>query len=155
MYRAGSQTYVFRSSSTDFRFHESALLRDDQLDSYNAFGPVAGLVGLVVGFGFNVMNVIRFEKRLILHNGYHRACALRELGIVRAPCVIQTATRLDELKTVGGKDIAEDPGFYVTAARPPLLKDFFDPRIRKVLPIHRMVRTIEVNFDVREYSLPQ
>ena len=133
--RVGSRRYVFRSDSTDFRFHEAALLRPEQLLDYEAFGPLAGIVGLVVGFGSNFLNVIRVEKRLILHNGYHRACALRKLGITHAPCVIQTVTRFDELD-LAAKDVVEDPDFYFRPARPPLLKDFFDPRIRKVHRAH-------------------
>jgi hypothetical protein len=43
-------------------------------------------------------------------------------------------TRGEELGLVGSK-IAEDPSFYFKAARPPVLKDFFDPNIRKVLQI--------------------
>jgi hypothetical protein len=91
---------------------------------------VARAVGLVVGFSTNFFNVVRDDKRLLLHNGYHRACALRALGITHVPCVIQTVTRRDELDLIAKDNVAEDPAFYFAACRPPLLKDFFDPRIR-------------------------
>jgi hypothetical protein len=151
--RAGSRRYVFRSDSTDFRFHEPVLLRPQQIRDYDSFGPVAGIVGLVVGFGSNLLNAIRVGNRLILNNGYHRACALRELGITHAPCVIQTVTRADELDIAAKHSVAQDPDFYFKTARPPLLKDFFDPKIRKVLPIYKQVRVVEVNFEVRDFFL--
>ncbi len=151
--RVGSRRYVFSSESTDFRFHESVLLQPDQVSDYETFGPIAGVVGLVVGFGSNFLNVIRDDNRLLLHNGYHRACALRELGITHAPCIIQTVTRRDELDIIAKRDIAEDPAFYFKAARPPLLKDFLDPKIRKVLPVHKTSRMIEVNFEIRDFDV--
>lgn len=152
--RVGSKRYVFRSDSMDFRFHEPVLLRPEQIQEYSTFGQIAGVVGLVVGFSSNFLNVIRFDDRLLLHNGYHRACALRAMGITHAPCVIQTVTRRDELNVIAKSNVVEDPNFYFRARRPPLLKDFFDPKIRKVLRIQKMVRMIEVNFEVRDFLAP-
>jgi hypothetical protein len=149
--RVGSRRYVFRCSSTDLRFHEPTLLRAEQAPGYESFGMIAGIVGLVVGFGGNFLNVIRVGNRLLLNNGYHRACALRALGITHAPCAIQTATRTDEVGLVSRPDVADDPEFYFESARPPLLKDYFDPKIRKLLPVHKRVRQIEVHFDIKNY----
>lgn len=151
--RVGSKRFVFTSDSTDFRFQEPVLLRPDQIQGYDTYGPVAGVVGLVVGFGSNFLNAIRGDDRLVLHNGYHRACALRELGITHAPCIIQTATCRDEIDFAAKPVVAQDPGFYFKHARPPLLKDFFDPKIRKVLPIYKTSRMIEVNFKIRDFEV--
>jgi hypothetical protein len=153
--RIGSRRYVFRCESTDFRFHEPALLRSDQATGYDSVGAIAGIVGLVVGFGSNFLNVVRVGNRLLLNNGYHRACALRALGITHVPCIVQTATRADELGISVKSRVAEDAEFYFESARPPLLKDFFDPRIRKLLPIRRRVRQIEVNFEVKDYLVSE
>lgn len=153
--RVGSRRFVFRSESQDVRFHESVLLGPDQIRGYDTFGPIAGVVGAVVGFGSNFLNVIRVGKRLLLHDGYHRACALRHLGITHAPCIIQTVTHPDELDLVAKRRVAEDPEFYFHTARPPLLKDFFDPKIRKALQVHKLVRMIEVSVEVRDYLVRQ
>jgi hypothetical protein len=69
-------------------------------------------------------------------------------GHVPAPraSIIQTVTRGEELGLVGSK-IAEEPAFYFKAARPPVLKDFFDPKIRKVLQVPKMLRMVEVSFE--------
>jgi hypothetical protein len=151
--RVGSKRFVFTSDSTDFRFQEPVLLRPEQVQGYDGYGPIAGIVGLMVGFGSNFLNVIRGDDRLVLHNGYHRACALRELGITHAPCIIQTASCRDEIDFAAKQVVAQDPGFYFKHARPPLLKDFSDPKIRKVLPVYKTSRMIEVSFKVRDFEI--
>jgi len=148
----GPRRYVFRCESEDFGFHEPALLRPEHADA--SFGAVASIVGLVLGFGANFLSAVRVGNRVLLNNGYHRACALRALGVTHAPCVIELATGLDELQITVNKRVAADAEFYIESARPPLLKDFFDPKIRKVLPIRKRVRRIEVDFDIRDVLVP-
>lgn len=151
--KVGSRRYTFRCPSTDFRFHEPALLRAEQVTGYESFGAIAGVVGLVVGFGSNFLNVVRIGRRVLLNNGYHRACALRALGITHAPCIVQTASRIDDLQISVRSRVAEEPEFFFESARPPLLRDFFDPRIRRLLPIGARVRQIEVNFEIKDYMV--
>lgn len=150
---AGSRRYVFRSDSTDFRFHEPKLLQGEQLGGHDAFGVVAGALALIVGFSSNFLNAVRDDDRgrLLLHNGYHRACALLAQGIRYAPCVVQTVTSRDELDIVAKSIVANDPGYFFNAPRPPLLKDFLDPRIRTLIPVKKMARVIEISYEVRDY----
>jgi hypothetical protein len=91
----------------------------------------------------------------MLNNGYHRVCALRALGIKHAPCIVQTATRVDELAIAVKRELAEQAEFYFESARPPLIKDFFDRKIRKVLPVEKSVRQIEVTFEVKDFLVPE
>jgi hypothetical protein len=155
--KIGSRRYAFRSESTDFRFQESILFRPEQIHDHQSYGPISGVVGLTVGFGSNFLNVIHDDDsgRMLLHNGYHRACALRAMGITHAPCIIQTVTRRDELDISAHADVAKSPGYYFNAPRPPLLKDYFDPKIRKLLPVKKMIRMVEVNFEVKEFWLTE
>jgi hypothetical protein len=155
MQRVNRRRYIFSSDSTDFRFQEAALLGGDQLNGYVGYGPVGGIVGLFVGFGSNFLNAISADNRLLLHNGYHRACALRELGITHAPCIVQEVTRTGELAICASSWVTERPAFYFRSKRPPLLKDFDDPMIRRVLPVRRFRKVVEVNFEVREFQLPE
>ncbi len=149
----GSRRYEFRSDSTDFRFHEPVLLKPEQLADYASFGSVAAALGLVVGYSSNFLNAVCDDDsgRLLLHNGYHRACALLELGVTHAPCVVQTVTSRDELDLVAKPIVANDPGYFFNAPRPPLLKDFADPRLRKILQTRKVSRVIEIAFEVRDY----
>ncbi len=151
--KVGTRRYVFRCQSTDLRFLEPVLLRGDQLKDYEACGEVAGVVGLVVGFGSNFLNAVQVGKRVLLNNGYHRACALRALGVTHAPCLIQTATCADELRVSIKSRVADDAKFYFESARPPLLCDFFDPKIRKLLPVRPHTEQIEVSFEIKDYSV--
>ena len=153
MRRTGPRRFTFWSESSDFRFQEPQFLRPNQLNGFEPFGAIAGIVGLMVGYGSNFLNVIEADGRLLLHNGHHRAYALRDLGITHAPCIVQTVTRLDELKLAAARAILEDPSFYFQAKRPPLLKDFFDPRIRKVLRVARIASVVEISFEVNEHRV--
>lgn len=152
MRKTGSRRYIFWSGSADFRFQECAVLRPDQITGFEPFGAIGGVVGLMVGYDSNFLNVIQSENRLVLHDGHHRAYALRDAGITHAPCIIQSVTRLDELKLVASDKVLDDPEFFFSAKRPPILRDFFDPKIRKVWPVYRTVSVVEVNFETREYT---
>jgi hypothetical protein len=151
--RLDDNHFLFSSDSSDFRAHDAALLTAAQVSGLATADPMSAIVALPVGFGSNVLHAIEADDRLILQNGYHRAYALRDLGITHAYCAVQTVTRRDELKLVAGEPVIEAPEFYCRAKRPPLLKDFFDPKIRKVLNVRRMSRMIEVKLEVREYQV--
>lgn len=155
IYREGSRRFVFRSSSHDVRFHELVTLRPEQVRGYETFGPLVGLAGAVIGFGSNFLNVISVGKRLLLHDGYHRAYALRQLGVTHAPCIIQQVTHAEEIDLVAKQRVAEDPEFFFDSARPPLLKDYFDPRLRKLVQVHKVVKRIEVSIEVRDNLVPE
>ena len=145
----GSDRYQFISPSTDLRAQEAMLLDPAQLSTIETYGPVAAAIGLVVGFSANFLSGIRSENRILLHNGYHRAYALRALGITHAPCVIQTVTRKDELALLADARVASDPGFYFKAARPPMLRDFFNPALRKHLLVRQIDTVVEVQFSMK------
>lgn len=150
--RLGSDRYLFVSESNDLRLHETALFRPGQISGHESLGPVAAAVGVVVGYGSNFLSLVRSEDRVVLHNGYHRAVAMRAAGITHAPCVVQTVTRKDELEVSAAPAVAEDPAFYFRARRPPLLKDFFDPRIVTTLRARPFQKLIEVSLEVREHN---
>jgi hypothetical protein len=141
------------SESSDLRFREAVLLRPDQIEGGERFGAAGAIVGIVVGFSSNFLTALQSDNRLLLHNGHHRAFALLEHGVTHAPCIVQTVTRLDELNLIAGSHVRKAPAFFFKAARPPLLKDFLDPRIRKVLRVPRLLRTIDVSFDVQEHEV--
>jgi hypothetical protein len=148
--RLDARRYVFRSRSLDLRFHEAPMLGDAQLQGVEHWGVLAGMLGIKVGFGANLLNAIRVGNRVLLNNGYHRATTLRALGVTHAPCIVQTATCVDELAVTTKSRVADDPGFYFESARPPMLMDFFDPRLRMLIPTRKREKRIEVSFEVKE-----
>ena len=149
MQRLSGDRYLFSCPSTDFRAHRPKLLRGADLAGLTSSGPAAAMVGIMIGFGSNFLSAVRSGKRILLQNGYHRAYTLRCLGFTHAYCIVEDVTRKDELKVAADEDVVADPEFYFAARRPPLLKDFFDPRFAKVLPVRPMENVIEVEVKVR------
>jgi hypothetical protein len=141
-----SNGWIFGSPSNDIRLLDATLLMPDQVTGYQPSGAVAAVVGLVVGFSSNVLHVLHIESRLILMNGSHRAYALRDLGVTHAPCIVLELSRRDELDLIGPEEVKAKPDNYLTAARPPLLKDYFDPKLRKIVPVRRMVNQLQVGY---------
>ncbi|HYJ30510.1 MAG TPA: hypothetical protein VEW25_09240 [Allosphingosinicella sp.] len=145
----GPDRFRFSSESTDFRANPSALLAPALAGKVPSFGPASAAIALVVGYGSNFLSVVASGGRMVLHNGYHRAYALRALGFTHAPCVVTEVTRKDELRVAASEKVSADPEFYFAAKRPPLLRDFFDPKLRKILRVVRMETVIEVELKVR------
>lgn len=147
--RLAAGRYQFTSPSSDLREHNPVLLRGMDIAHLKLPGPAAALVGMSVGFGSNFMSGVRSGKRVLLQNGYHRAYALRSIGMTHAWCVIEHVTRKDELRLTATEEVAADPEFYFAAKRPPILRDYFDPRIAKNLKAKRLECVIEVEITVR------
>jgi hypothetical protein len=108
----------------------------------------------VIGYSSNYLNVVAAERRLVLNNGYHRAYALRDLGIKQAPCVIQKVTRGEELEVVGTGALRRTPELYLQAPRPPLLRDFFEPAFRLLVRLAPKARQVRVTYTIEELNAP-
>jgi hypothetical protein len=152
--RTHRDTYVFTSPSNDLRFLGAMPLDPENVVKSPPPGALVGVVGLAVGFGSNCLSIISAYDRLILHNGSHRAYALRDLGITHAPCIIQQVYSREELNVVASSAVAERPDVFVRQPRPPMLKDYFDPSLRKILPVIRRLRQVTVKFEVDEAYVP-
>ncbi len=147
--RLAANRYQFTSPSSDFRQHDPLLLRGADIAHVKFPGPAAALLGISVGFGSNFMSGIRSGDRVLLQNGYHRAYALRRAGFAHAWCVVEQVTRKDELRLTATSQVSDDPEFYFAAKRPPILRDYFDPRIAKRLKAKCMDCIVEVEIKVR------
>jgi hypothetical protein len=151
--KRGRNAFTFTSASSDFRFHNPVVLSWQEMQAPEKIRPNAMVLGMMVGFSSNFLSAIESDGRVVLYNGHHRAYALRALGYTHAPCILQHVTRRDELNVVASGDIVDEPALYFRAARPPLLKDFFDSRIRKVFDMKRVMRAVEIEFKVREFEV--
>jgi len=152
--RVHRDTFVFMSPSNDLRFLETMRLEPNHIANYPPPGSVVGVIGLAVGFGTNFLNAIYAEGRLILNNGSHRAYALRDLGVTHVPCIVQHVSSREELDLVASDEVREHPDLYLKQARPSVLKDYFDPKLRKIVPVHRRMRQITVKFQIDEAYVP-
>lgn len=147
-------SYTFVSPSHDFRYHEPVLLDSSQVSDYHRMGPVTAILGIVVGFGSNYLNAMHAGNRVVLSNGSHRAYALRERGVTHAPFVVQTVSRREEVEFLGAEELRRNPDRYLSTPRPPMLKDYFDDRLRKILQVARKHRMVTLSFSVDVRDIP-
>jgi hypothetical protein len=145
--------FTFTCDSRDFRFLEPILLPAENLPG-GFRGVPARCVAVAVGFSPNCLSAIQADRRLILVNGSHRAYALRELGITHAPCVIQKTSRPEEIELIGHKEITQRSDLYLKNPRPPLLKDYFDERLRRIVPVTRAERLIRIQLRIDQSDVP-
>lgn len=147
--RLGSSRFQFTSYSSDFREHRPILMQGADLGALALDHPATAMIGVPIGFGSNFLSGIRSDSRVLLQNGYHRAYALRSAGFTHAWCIVETVTRKDELRLSADEDVMEDPEFYFASRRPPMLKDFFDPRLARHFRARRSEFVIDVEISVR------
>jgi hypothetical protein len=145
--------YVFMSPSNDLRFLGAMPMTPEDI-TVAPTGNLVGVIGLAVGFGSNFMNAIYFRKRLILNNGSHRAYTLRKMGIREVPCIIQHPSSLDQLDVISSSDIMDNREFFLRHPRPSMLKDYFNPKLHKVMRVNRRLRQVTVRFEVEETFVP-
>ncbi|MBI4624608.1 MAG: hypothetical protein HY736_15495 [Verrucomicrobia bacterium] len=152
--RVHHDTFVFVSPSNDLRLLNTLAQEPVQFATPISSGSVVGAVGVAVGFSINFLMAVFAEGRLILANGSHRAYALRDLGVTHVPCVIQHVASREERDVVASEDVREEPDLYLRHPRPPMLKDYFEPLLHKVTPVHRRNRQITVRIEVDEAFVP-
>lgn len=151
--RMHGDRFVFMSPSNDLRYLGGMALEPKHIN-HPPPGNLVGVVGIPVGFGSNFMNAIRVEKRLILNNGSHRAYALRRMGVTHVPCIVQHCSTRDELEVVACSQVRKSPELYLEHKRPPMLRDYLDPRLHMVMPVRRRLRQVVVKFEIEEDFVP-
>jgi hypothetical protein len=152
--QANMNVFAFTSVSEDLRVLDVHLLEPSQHSDYVVPGCPVKVLTAVVGFSPNFITALKIGNRLVLHNGSHRAFALRDLGVTHVPCLVQHVSREDELEMVGAPDPKTFPDRYLKSSRPSLLKDYFDPRLRKIVPVVRKHRLVQVQVAWQEGKVP-
>jgi hypothetical protein len=152
--RVHRDKFAFVSASNDLRFLDAMELGPKNIKDYPPPGDVLGIVGLAVGFGSNFMNAVYADNRLILNNGSHRAYALRKIGLTHAPCIVQHVSSRDELELVASSDVRHNPDLYLKHPRPPMLRDYFNSQIHKVMSVSRRLRQVTITFEIDEAYVP-
>jgi hypothetical protein len=151
--RVAANSFVFVSPSNDIRFLEVIDIDASRITGYDPQGPASGVIGIVVGFGSNYLNAVYANNRLVLNNGSHRAYALRDLGIKQVPCIIQQVNHPEEIAVIS-QPIAANAALYLADPRPSMLKDYFDPQLRKLVPVWRKSRQVKVEFGIDMMDVP-
>lgn len=137
-------SFVFSSASTDLRCLDLVALDPATVQGFVASGHAAAVIGVFVGLGVNLLIALRIRDRLVLANGTHRAYALRSRGITHAPFLILDVTREEDFELAAMAELKQNASRYLTAPRPPLFKDYFDPMLAHRVRVPRRKLTVKV-----------
>jgi hypothetical protein len=102
-----------------------------------------------VAANLSAVTVSKFQDRLILRNGIHRAYLLAKLGITEIPCIFVPEDNLPNLI------ITAYPAFtpqVLLQPRPPLLLDFFTDQLCLEVPLQKTRKLVKVSAE--EFILP-
>lgn len=153
--RLGDTGFAAVSASNDLRVTDVVKLSAEQIQGYVPAGSVAAVVGMVIGYTLNHLSVVAAEGRFILANGSHRAYALRDLGVTHVLCVVRHLSRREELPMFfGDGDVTRSADAFLKDPRPPLLRDYFDERLRTVIRMPVRNRQVRVQFAKEEIDVP-
>lgn len=147
--------FIFSSGSHDARFLGAQVIRPLDIKDFSVSGHAQAVIALSVGFTTNILNVVRYGSRMVLNNGYHRAMALRDMGVTHAPCLIQVCNHWEEVGLAGSNEIYENSTVYFTATRPPLLRDYDNPLLARSFKTWPTQKEIRVSFAVDTAHLAQ
>ena len=142
-----TDSVTFAADNHDIRFLRPQLL-SGLVENMSNRGHVQRTLALPVGFSINVLNVVRFQNRLILNNGYHRAFALWRRGVTHVPAVIQVCRHWEDVGLVGSSEIYENGALYIDRQRPPLLKDFVNRNLCMTFAVRRQRKYLRIRFQV-------
>lgn len=153
-YAQADGDYAFASSSNDLRFLDVAVLDPSAVTEYAPFGAASHAIVIYLGFSDNVISATQVGKRLILTNGSHRAYLLRSLGFRYIPCLVTDASDRDTSEILLPAAVKQDRDFYLRAARPPLFKDYHDPRLTQVVQTIRKNYVLRAKLDLKRTTVP-
>lgn len=142
-----ADSVTFAADNHDVRFLRPQLL-SGPVENMSNRGHVQRTLALPVGFSINVLNVVRYQNRLILNNGYHRAFALWQRGVTHVPAVVQVCQHWEDVSLVGSSEIYENVALYNDSRRPPLLKDFANRNLCMTFAARRQRKYLRMRFQV-------
>jgi len=129
-----NQSLVIKSSDVNVRVMDRGL-----------FGQYAGIA---LGLGSPFVHVERFNGRTYLHNGFHRAYALRSRGLMQIPCFYREVMNFNE--------VAEGPPAtfsqaLLESANPPAFGHFAQNR---AYPVTMRRRSRNIHISWADYVIP-
>ncbi len=150
----GQNVYSFTSENLDFRFLGGfrKLLTEEDIKASTAGGYPQAAIVLLVGLGNSTMNVLAFRNRYVLNNGFHRAYALRSIGVTHIPILVQ---RVGNQQLEFPPAVADLPREYLLGAeRPALMKDFLNPQLTRKLRVKAQNKIVQVQWTASQFPIP-
>ena len=150
--RSGRE-FTFVADAHDMRFLDAQVLDPVDVRQADVMGHPQAVVALSVGFSANLLNGVRYNGRVAINNGHHRALALRKMGFTHAPCLIQPCASEDDLGEAATRELCDNVDLYFHAPRPPLLRDFDNPTLTLSVQAPRMRRVVTLRIDVQRHLM--
>jgi hypothetical protein len=141
--------FTFVADAHDMRFLDAQVLDPVDVRQADVMGHPQAVIALSVGFSANLLNGVRYNGRIAINNGHHRALALRQMGFTHVPCLIQPCTSVDDLGQAATREICDNIDLYFHAPRPPLLRDFDNPKLTLSVKAPRLQRVVTLKVDVQ------
>jgi hypothetical protein len=145
--------FTFASDAHDMRFLDAQVIEPVSVQQAPVMGHPQAIVALSVGFSANLLNTVRYNGRIALNNGHHRALALRAMGLSHAPCLIQPCGSMEDVQQAGCSEIVNNADLYFGSDRPPLLRDFDNPLLTHSFAAPRMRRVLTIKVEVQRRLL--
>ena len=145
--------FTFVADAHDMRFLDAQVIEPLNVRQAPLMGHPQAVVALSVGFSANLLNAVRYNGRIALNNGHHRALALRAMGLTHAPCLIQPCASVEDLQQAASSEIVTNADLYFESPRPPLLRDFDNPLLAHSFAAPRMRRVLTIKVDVQRRLL--
>jgi hypothetical protein len=145
--------FTFVSDAHDMRFLDAQVIEPVSVQQAPVMGHPQAVVALSVGFSANLLNTVRYNGRIALNNGHHRALALRAMGLTHAPCLIQPCASMEDVQQAASREITNNADLYFDSPRPPLLRDFDNPLLAHSFDAPRMRRVLTIKLEVQRRLL--
>ena len=145
--------FTFVSDAHDMRFLDAQVVEPVSVHQAPVMGHPQAVVTLSVGFSANLLNAVRYNGRIALNNGHHRALALRAMGLTHAPCLIQPCASMEDMQQAASSEILNNADLYFSAPRPPLLRDFHNPLLAHSFAAPRLRRVLTLKLEVQNRLL--
>ena len=105
--------------------------------------------GFAMGFGSTYVQVVEFQGRWFVRDGYHRCYGLLRSGVDHIPCLFIRAQNVQQFAGTA-------PGFFrwdiIFGARPPYLRDFLDDSVAETVQrpvVGKVIRITAQEFAVQ------
>jgi len=145
---------IYSSINTDLRFLGSVPIDPETLESTHirTGGLPTKAIVLLFGFGSTPINLLNYDKRMFLNNGFHRVYALRKAGVTHIPAVVQKIINptIEMPKTYNNLMLEQ----ILTADRLPLIGDFFDDELVIDLKIKSKRKAVKVSWEIEDMIIP-
>jgi len=152
--RTDEYTFVCLSESNDLRVLKAEALDPSKVPGVNAGGYPGTVIGIFVGFTVNLLSAVYANGRYVLFNGSHRAYTLRSMGITHAPCLVLNLSDPNDFDMKAPDPVRESKDYYLRSPRPPLFKDYFDPRLRKQVAVARHHQLVQLQLGYQKIGMP-